>query len=276
VNEGLGGSGRARLALDPNNHDTINLMGRVAFARGDLQEAVTHFGRAIKLKPNLADAYNNMGNTLKDVVADLEGQARRILAHCGLDWDPNCLQFHRTERPMRTARATQVRQPIYRSAIGPLARLRAVSAAAARPAEPVDQANPDAPRATVDSLPRTFSGGGKPGFRPKNPIFKNPRLLKEQGFSRLSAKIPRPIRARCFGEPKMRTTPEIFAGPLSSLRTVIGHQYKTGLGSRPPGDPMEASGQTRYCNRSPEQLYRAGSKLWPCLFMPHRDPSRQR
>lgn len=52
------------------------------------------------------------------VVADLEGQARRILAHCGLDWDPACLAFHRTERAVRTASATQVRQPIYRNAIG--------------------------------------------------------------------------------------------------------------------------------------------------------------
>ena len=29
----------------------------------------------------------------EDVVADLEGQARRILTHCGLDWDPRCLDF---------------------------------------------------------------------------------------------------------------------------------------------------------------------------------------
>jgi tetratricopeptide (TPR) repeat protein len=54
----------------------------------------------------------------EDVVADLEGQARRILAHCGLDWDPRCLAFHQTERPVRTASATQVRQPIYNSSIG--------------------------------------------------------------------------------------------------------------------------------------------------------------
>ncbi len=54
----------------------------------------------------------------EDVVADLEGQARRILAHCGLDWDPRCLEFHRTERPVRTASASQVRRPIYQSAIG--------------------------------------------------------------------------------------------------------------------------------------------------------------
>jgi tetratricopeptide (TPR) repeat protein len=54
----------------------------------------------------------------EDVVADLEGQARRIVAHCGLDWDPNCLEFHRNDRPVRTASATQVRQPIYKSAVG--------------------------------------------------------------------------------------------------------------------------------------------------------------
>jgi hypothetical protein len=54
----------------------------------------------------------------EDVVADLEGQARRILAHCGLPWDKSCLSFHRNGRPIRTASATQVRQPIYSSAVG--------------------------------------------------------------------------------------------------------------------------------------------------------------
>ncbi|HTZ02684.1 MAG TPA: tetratricopeptide repeat protein [Xanthobacteraceae bacterium] len=54
----------------------------------------------------------------EDVVADLEGQARRIIAHCGLPWDDRCLSFHETERPVRTASATQVRQPIYKTAVG--------------------------------------------------------------------------------------------------------------------------------------------------------------
>ena len=54
----------------------------------------------------------------EDVVGDLEGQARRILAHCGLGWNPNCLAFNATERPVRTASATQVRRPIYTSAVG--------------------------------------------------------------------------------------------------------------------------------------------------------------
>ena len=54
----------------------------------------------------------------EDVVADLEGAARRIIAYCGLPWDDRCLSFHRTERPIRTASATQVRKPIYNSAVG--------------------------------------------------------------------------------------------------------------------------------------------------------------
>jgi len=52
------------------------------------------------------------------IVADLEGEARRIVAHCGLDWDPRCLDFHLTKRSVATASAAQVRQPIYRSSVG--------------------------------------------------------------------------------------------------------------------------------------------------------------
>jgi hypothetical protein len=54
----------------------------------------------------------------EDVVADMETQARRIVAHCGLEWDDACLAFHKVERPVRTASATQVREPIYRSSVG--------------------------------------------------------------------------------------------------------------------------------------------------------------
>ena len=54
----------------------------------------------------------------EDVVADLEVQARRIVAHCGLGWDPACLDFHKAERQVRTASVTQVRQPLYKTAVG--------------------------------------------------------------------------------------------------------------------------------------------------------------
>jgi len=54
----------------------------------------------------------------EELVSDLEGMARRIIAHCGLAWDARCLSFHRTKRLVRTASATQVRQPIYRTSVG--------------------------------------------------------------------------------------------------------------------------------------------------------------
>src|SRR5262245_8425408 len=54
----------------------------------------------------------------EEVVANLEGVARRIVAHCGLEWDPHCLAFHQTERPIRTASLAQVRRPIYKSSVG--------------------------------------------------------------------------------------------------------------------------------------------------------------
>ncbi|MEX2125184.1 MAG: sulfotransferase [Woeseia sp.] len=53
----------------------------------------------------------------EDVVADLEGQVRRLLAHCGLPFEESCLRFHESARPVNSASAEQVRQPIYESAV---------------------------------------------------------------------------------------------------------------------------------------------------------------
>ncbi len=49
----------------------------------------------------------------EETVHDLEGVARRLVDWCGLDWEPECQAFHRNSRPVRTASATQVRQPVY-------------------------------------------------------------------------------------------------------------------------------------------------------------------
>jgi len=54
----------------------------------------------------------------EDLVADLQTQARRLIAHAGLTWDEACLNFHRNRRPVRTASATQVRRPLYGSSVG--------------------------------------------------------------------------------------------------------------------------------------------------------------
>jgi len=54
----------------------------------------------------------------EDVVADLEGQTRRILDFIGLDWDPACLDFRRSKHAVRTASVVQVRRKIYTSSVG--------------------------------------------------------------------------------------------------------------------------------------------------------------
>ena len=53
----------------------------------------------------------------EETVADLESVARRLVAACGLPWEPACLEFHRTDRPVRTASVMQVRQPVYQRSV---------------------------------------------------------------------------------------------------------------------------------------------------------------
>jgi tetratricopeptide (TPR) repeat protein len=51
------------------------------------------------------------------LVEDLEGESRRLIDFLGLDWEPACLDFHRTERLVATASTWQVRQPLYNRSV---------------------------------------------------------------------------------------------------------------------------------------------------------------
>jgi len=53
----------------------------------------------------------------EDVVVDLEKEVRRMLDFCGLPFEDACLEFHKTERSVRTPSSEQVRQPIYTSGL---------------------------------------------------------------------------------------------------------------------------------------------------------------
>ncbi len=53
----------------------------------------------------------------EDVVADLDGSVRRMLDHCGLAFEPACIDFHKTRRSVRTPSSEQVRQPIFRDGL---------------------------------------------------------------------------------------------------------------------------------------------------------------
>jgi len=53
----------------------------------------------------------------EDLVDDLESHVRRILEFCGLPFESACMEFHKTQRSVRTASSEQVRRPINRDGV---------------------------------------------------------------------------------------------------------------------------------------------------------------
>jgi hypothetical protein len=51
------------------------------------------------------------------LVDGLEGSVRRLLEYCELEFESACVEFHKTERSVRTASSEQVRQPLYREGL---------------------------------------------------------------------------------------------------------------------------------------------------------------
>lgn len=61
----------------------------------------------------------------EELTANPEPQIRQLLEHCGLEWDPACLDFHNTKRAVRTASLSQVRKPMYRTSVAKWRKYRA-------------------------------------------------------------------------------------------------------------------------------------------------------
>jgi tetratricopeptide (TPR) repeat protein len=53
----------------------------------------------------------------EELLADPDTQIRRLVALCGLEWNDACLRFYESDRPVRTASASQVRQPLFKSSM---------------------------------------------------------------------------------------------------------------------------------------------------------------
>ena len=53
----------------------------------------------------------------EDVVADTEKEARRLIEFLGLPWNDKCVDFHKSDRPVKTASVAQVRRPIYKTSV---------------------------------------------------------------------------------------------------------------------------------------------------------------
>ena len=96
------------------------LFNRQQEATYDLAELGRHYANYARLTEHWRQALPKesfLEVQYEDIVADMEGQARRLIDWCGLEWSSSCLAFHENKRSIRTASVTQVRQPIYNSSV---------------------------------------------------------------------------------------------------------------------------------------------------------------
>ncbi len=90
--------------------DWANDLGQIAARMRQYQRAMAHWREVLPV-PILELQYERL-------VADQEGESRRLIEWLGLPWEPACLEFHRTQRSVRTASDIQVRKPIFSQSIG--------------------------------------------------------------------------------------------------------------------------------------------------------------
>jgi hypothetical protein len=87
-------------------NDLEHIAGRIR----NYQRIMDHWRRVLPV-PMLEMDYESL-------VTDQEAESRKMVAWLGLEWDPACLKFHQTERLVKTASVTQVRQPMYTRSVG--------------------------------------------------------------------------------------------------------------------------------------------------------------
>ncbi len=113
--------------IDARRHPLDACVGnyRQLFAKGknhayDIYECAEYYQEYVRLMAHWDEVLP--GRVLKvqyeDVVADIEGQTRRMLEYCELPWEDACLNYYETSRPVNTASSDQVREPIFGDAVG--------------------------------------------------------------------------------------------------------------------------------------------------------------
>jgi tetratricopeptide (TPR) repeat protein len=107
-----------------NPLDTTVANFRQLFAKGknqsyDLNEFAEYYLEYLRLMQHWDEVLPGcvLRMNYEDVVEDLEGQVRRLLEFCELPWEDGCLDYYSSDRPVNTASAEQVREPVYRDAL---------------------------------------------------------------------------------------------------------------------------------------------------------------
>jgi Flp pilus assembly protein TadD len=117
----------AIVCLRRNPMDTVLANFRNLFATGsryydysyDLLDIAAYYARFDRLMAFWREALPGriLELSYETLVEDQEGETRRLLTHCGLDWSDECLNFHAHSGAVSTPSAAQVRRPIYRDSV---------------------------------------------------------------------------------------------------------------------------------------------------------------
>jgi tetratricopeptide (TPR) repeat protein len=101
-------SGFTKLFKDdmPHSYD----LGELGRYYGKYQELMDHWEKVLPKDFLTTVVY-------EDVVADTEKEAKRLIAFLGLPWNAKCVDFHKSDRPVKTASVAQVRKPIYKTSV---------------------------------------------------------------------------------------------------------------------------------------------------------------
>ena len=91
---------------------------RYAYDLEDTARYVVQFNQLIRTYETLLPPDRFTIVDYETLVDQTESETRRLLTHCGLDFEEGCLNFHESAAPVATASATQVRQPIYKTSLG--------------------------------------------------------------------------------------------------------------------------------------------------------------
>ena len=101
-------SGFTKLFKDdmPHSYD----LGELGRYYGKYRELMEHWEKVLPEGTLISVQY-------EDVVANTEKEARRLIEFLRLPWNGKCVDFHKSERPVKTASVAQVRKPIYNTSI---------------------------------------------------------------------------------------------------------------------------------------------------------------
>lgn len=111
------------LRRDPRDVAISNYFTNFKMKRGVMGFAfdLANIGHAINDHDRIMDHWRSVlpvpiyDLRYEDLIEDQEGATRKLLEFAGLDWDERVMEFHKTERAVKTASVWQVRQPIYKT-----------------------------------------------------------------------------------------------------------------------------------------------------------------